>query len=85
MLRANGGLDINGTAAGAYRIVKPVGGKHGYLVEASGLTLAGGNGALVGAAQGTGGFLWAINDDTLDITFAPDVVMTLRKMPPSLC
>ena len=74
-------LRVNGSAAGSYKIVEPVGGKHGYLVEAEGLHLTGGRGKRVTATPGDGGFLWPINDKTLDILFAPDVALRLTKAP----
>ncbi len=85
LLEANGRLAINGTAAGSSRIVKPVGGKHGYLVEVSGLTLASGRGGLVIATGGTGGFLWPINDRAINLTFAPNAAIALKRTASSSC
>jgi hypothetical protein len=85
LLRADGGIEVNGTAAGSYRIVKPVGGKHGYLVEAKGLKLSSGRGAMMRSTKGTGGFHWRINDEAIDVTFAPDVTATLKKVALSSC
>ena len=78
-LGARGDLVVNGVAAGSYQILKPVGGKHGFLLEADKLTLAGGRGTPIRAARGNGGFYWPITGDTLDVLFAPDVEITLQK------
>lgn len=83
MLSPVGEIVTNGTAAGSYKIVSPVGGKHGFLVEANGLNLKGGNGTPLGATRGTGGFFWPISQRALKITFAPRTEMALRKILPS--
>ena len=83
VLGRGGEITINGRAAGSYKIVSPVGGKHGFLAEANGLSLTGGNGSPMVAAQGAGGFFWPISDDAITITFAPATAMTLRKIRPS--
>ena len=83
VLGRGGEIVINGRPAGSYKIVRPVGGKHGFLAEANGLNLTGGNGAPLGAVQGNGGFLWPISHDAINITFAPATVITLRRILPS--
>lgn len=85
LLEANGKLSINGTAADLSRIVKPVGGKHGYLMEVSGLTLASGRGDLVVATGGSGSFLWPINDRAINLTFAPDAEIVLKRAASISC
>jgi hypothetical protein len=85
VLGTGGDIKINGSAAGSYKIVKPVGGKHGFLVEADKLRLTGGRGTPVRAEQGDGGFLWPIHGETFDIVFAPGAAMTLRKTKTPTC
>lgn len=79
LLLPSGRLRINGTAAGSYKILKPVGGKHGYLVEADGLKLTGGRGVPVAAMPGRDGFFWPISSEAIDVLFAPDIELSLEK------
>jgi len=85
VLKPDGELLINRTKAGTFGVLKPVAGKHGFLVEATGLNLVGGSGASIRAAKGDGGFLWPISDKAIDLVFAPDTTVTLRRLPASSC
>lgn len=78
-LTSTGVILSGGIAVGNYQIVSPVGGKHGYLVEAANLNLSmAGNRML--AQSGSGGFFWPISSQgELTVTFAPDTSLTLKK------
>lgn len=66
---------------GSYHIVAPVGGKHGYLVETSGLNIKSQK-ASVTIMPGEGGFLWPITPSgELTVTFAPDGEYQLHRQP----
>jgi len=84
-LLATSRLWINGAEAGSYKIVKPVGGKHGYLVEAEGLRLTGGREKPIGAMTGDSGYFWPISDRMIELIFEPDVVLDLTKATSPFC
>lgn len=78
-LQATGLLKFSGRAAGNYRVIAPVGGKHGYLVEASNLKLRLEENRVV-AISGTGGFLWPISKGgRMTVIFTPGTQRELRK------
>ena len=74
----DGQIIMNSSAAGSYRILAPVGGKHGYLVEAQGLDLSQSGNSVV-ARAGHGGFYWPIDGQTLHIIFAPSSQVQFQK------
>ena len=78
-LNPTGTIHSAGKLAGGYQIVSPVGGKHGYLVEASNLNLMVQDDKVI-AEPGSGGFFWPISQDgELVVTFAPDTRRVFRK------
>jgi hypothetical protein len=80
-LAPSGQLLNGGERVGSYRIVAPVGGKHGYLVEATGLNIRRLSSGVV-MTPGDGGFLWPIAPSgMLKITFAPDGEYELHRQP----
>lgn len=80
-LGSTGIIHSVGKRVGTYKIVSPVGGKHGYLVEVSNLQLQLQDDNLV-AQPGSGGFLWPISPQgELTVTFAPDTKRSFHKGP----
>lgn len=78
-LTSTGTIVSGGIAAGSYQIVSPVGGKHGYLVEAANVNL-GMVGDRMVAQPGSGGFFWPVSSQgELTVTFAPDTRLILKK------
>lgn len=78
-LATSGNIRSNGIDVGRYQIVSPVGGKHGYLVEASHVDMHMTEGKLT-AISGSDGFFWDISSDgTLIVVFAPDSRLVLQK------
>lgn len=78
-LGGSGILRSGGAPVGKYRIVLPVGGKHGYLVEASNLNLTLDRDRIV-ARSGSGGFLWPISEQgEMIVTFAPETQRAFRR------
>lgn len=78
-LTSAGAIISGGMAVGSYQVVSPVGGKHGYLVEASNLNLSMVGNRMV-AQPGSGGFLWPVSSQgEITITFAPDTRIILKK------
>lgn len=85
LLLPNGHLQLNGGAAGTYKIIKPVGGKHGYLVEAEGLHLSGGQQKPIRATIGHAGYFWPLSDQMIELIFESDVVQDLSKAKAPSC
>jgi hypothetical protein len=80
-LGPSGQLLNDGKRVGSYRLIAPVGGKHGYLVEASGVNIKRQEAGIV-MAPGDGGFLWPIAPSgELHVTFAPDGDYELHRQP----
>ncbi|HET7281861.1 MAG TPA: hypothetical protein VFI67_06025 [Sphingomicrobium sp.] len=84
VLSGDGHIHFNGVAAGSYRVLAPVGGKHGYLVEAEGLELRLSGNAVVTSA-GRGGFYWPIDSQTIQVLFAPSREIEMRKTAAGDC
>jgi len=79
-LTPQGKMIINGAAVGTYRIISPVGGKHGYLIEVEGLNLELQGGKVV-AKSGDGGFQWKISDDlSINMIFAPSYRVIFQRI-----
>jgi hypothetical protein len=78
-LSPTGRIMSENKTVGTYRIVAPVGGKHGYLVQANSINIRTIGQKLV-SESGTGGFLWPVTKTgELHVIFAPDTEDTLRK------
>jgi hypothetical protein len=85
-LSENGHIVVNGVAAGSYRVLAPVGGKHGYLVEAEGLELELNEvGHLIAAQSGHGGFFWDTDGKSLRVIFAPSSEIAFQRAPGGNC
>jgi hypothetical protein len=83
-LADDGHIRFNGVVAGSYRVLAPVGGKHGYLVQAEGLELRRSGNAVV-ATAGRGGFFWPIDSQSIQVIFAPSSAIELRKSAAGNC
>jgi hypothetical protein len=81
-LSSTGIVRSSGKRVGTFQIVSPVGGKHGYLVEASGMNLKINplNGRII-ALAGSGGFIWPISQNgELTVIFAPDIQRVFQRV-----
>ena len=83
-LSPDGLISADGEPVGKYRVLAPVGGKHGPLVEAEGLNIAFRNGRVI-FVRGSGGFLWMVSDKDLNVVFAPDGDVQFAKGPDAAC
>ena len=83
-LAPNGVIFADGSQVGRYKVLAPVDGKHGPLVEATGLNVRSADGR-VEFVPGTGGFLWAVTDNGLNVLFAPDGEVQFAKSPVAGC
>ncbi|RST31580.1 hypothetical protein HMF7854_12600 [Sphingomonas ginkgonis] len=72
------------TDVGRFKVVAPVGGKHGTLIEATAVDVVERRGRAF-FVKGAGGFLWPINGATLNVTYAPDGQMQLARRPMAAC
>ena len=85
-LSRGGNFAINGSSVGSYKILAPVGGKHGYLVETDGLRLSR-IGDSIRATPGRHGYgyLWAIDQQSLRVIFERDNEFDLTKTDKGNC
>lgn len=84
LLGTSGTLRSRGLTTGKFEVHAPVGGKHGPLVEAEGLSVAF-EGDHVIFKPGTGGFFWAVNERTLRVVFAPNGDVRFTRAPVTSC
>jgi hypothetical protein len=84
LLAPDGSLYADGKKAGTYKVVAPVGGKHGALIEATGLNVSSRN-SRVTFAPGSGGFFWDVTDKYLTVVFAPDDMVQFAKASDAAC
>lgn len=70
-LSPNGSIVADGQPMGQYKVIAPVGGKHGPLVEATGLNVRSYNGN-VDFVRGSGGFFWKVSNQGLEVMYGPD-------------
>lgn len=70
----------DGRPVGHYRIVSPVGGKHGYLVETTDIKVLKLPDGRITIQSGSGGFLWPISENgNLQMLFAPDGNVSMHR------
>jgi len=80
MLQKDGSIAFNGKSVGHYRILDPVGGKHGYLLETQNFSMTLDRGRLVAQPIG-GGTTWNINDRSLDVVVSTGMQMPFVREP----
>lgn len=84
MLLPDGSIHAAGKRAGSYKVLAPVGGKHGPQIEATGIDVSFRNGRVT-FTPGSGGFFWNVTDSDLTVVFAPDGLVRFAKSLNSPC
>ena len=84
LLSVDGSIYANGTRVGNYKVVAPVGGKHGPLIEATGLNVVSQKGSVT-FLPGSGGFLWPVTDRFLSVVAGPDIGEQFTKGRDAYC
>jgi len=78
-LASGGTITVAGKEVGKYVLLSPVPGKHGYLVEASDLSLKMRESHLWGS-RGDDSFFWDVDANRLKVVFAPANTLVFTKL-----
>ena len=85
-LSPDGVIFADGEKVGTYKTLAPVDGKHGPLVEASGLAVTSHNGEVLFKRGSTAdGYFWSVTGNGLNVVFEPDNEIKLAKAPDIAC
>jgi len=83
-LRPSGALLSHGSAVGTFKVLSPVGGKHGPLISVDGVSV-GTEGAHVHFDHGRDGYFWPVSTDALQVIFPPDNSVRFQKVSTTRC
>lgn len=84
-LDPSGSLQSRGSALGTFKVLAPVGGKHGPLIEVDQISVLT-KGQNVYFARGRGGWFWPVTSDELQVTvYPPGTLVMFRKATASHC
>ena len=84
LLSPSGSLRSRHLQVGTFKVLAPVPGKHGPLVEADALNVIRRDGQVI-FLPGSGGFLWPVTARSLRVTFAPDGELELARRSDAAC
>jgi hypothetical protein len=83
-LRPSGALLSQGSAVGTFKVLAPVGGKHGPLISVDGVSVRT-KGSNVHFDRGRDGYFWPVSTDGLQVIFPPDNLVRFQKVSTTRC
>jgi hypothetical protein len=84
-LDPSGALQSRGSTLGAFKVLAPVGGKHGPLIQVDEISVLR-KGQNVYFGRGREGWFWPVTGDELQVTvYPPGTLVTFRKTAASHC
>jgi hypothetical protein len=83
-LNPSGVLRSRGSSVGTFKVLAPVGGKHGPLISVDGVSV-GTKGANVVFDRGRDGYFWPVSAEALQIIVPPDSSVRFQKVSATHC